>query len=78
MLDVQPTVLLKAPTPPPRQLTTKEANHLHKHREAILRELRVFLRDATNKLLAEKKFKEFSKPVNPDEVQLYNFISVYC
>ena len=36
----------------------------------MLRELRVFLRDATNKLLAERKFKEFAKPVDPEEVEV--------
>ena len=39
-------------------------------RESVLRELRVFLRDATNKLLAERKFKEFVKPVDPEEVRI--------
>ena len=28
----------------------------------------MFLREATNKLLAERKFKEFSRPVDPEEV----------
>ena len=60
--------LAVAAAPEPRELTQTEQDKLHKQREAILRELRVFLRDLTNKLLAERKFKEFTKPVDPEEV----------
>ena len=58
-----------APPPKPRELTEGEVEKVEKQREAVLRELRVFLRDATNKLLAERKFKEFAKPVDPEEVK---------
>jgi hypothetical protein len=61
-------VLPVAPPPKPRELTEGEVDKIEKQREAVLRELRVFLRDATNKLLAERKFKEFAKPVDPEEV----------
>ena len=54
----------------PRELTQTEQERVRKQREAILRELRVFLRDLTNKLLAERKFKEFTKPVDPEEVRI--------
>ena len=57
-----------APPPEPRKLTEEELRRMDRQREAVLRELRVFLRDATNKLLAERKFKEFVNPVNPEEV----------
>ena len=59
-----------APPPEPRELTQEELKKMDRQREAVLRELRVFLRDATNKLLAERKFKEFVNPVNPEEVCL--------
>ena len=57
-----------ASPPRPRELNKVELSRIVKQREAVLRELRVFLRDATNKLLAERKFKEFTKPVDPEEV----------
>ena len=57
-----------ASPPKPRELTNQELEKMDKQREAVLRELRVFLRDATNKLLAERKFKEFVKPVDPEDV----------
>jgi len=57
-----------AAAPEPRELTESERQKIQKQRDAILRELRVFLRDITNKLLAERKFKEFTKPVDPEEV----------
>ena len=63
-------VLPVAPPPKPRELTEGEVDKIEKQREAVLRELRVFLRDATNKLLAERKFKEFAKPVDPEEVEI--------
>ena len=57
-----------APPPPPRELSEIETNKMKKQREAVLRELRVFLRETTNRLLAERKYKEFTKPVNQEEV----------
>lgn len=57
-----------ASPPKPRELSKAELSRIMSQREAVLRELRVFLRDATNKLLAERKFKEFVKPVDPEEV----------
>ncbi len=60
-----------APSPQSRKLTNEELTKIEKQREAVLRELRIFLRDTTNKLLAERKFKEFVKPVNPEEASWY-------
>ena len=57
-----------ASPPKPQALTKDEWNKMTRQREAVLRELRMFLRDATNKLLAERKFKEFGKPVKPEDV----------
>ena len=59
-----------ASPPKPRELSKVELSRILSQREAVLRELRVFLRDATNKLLAERKFKEFVKPVDPEEVRV--------
>uniref|UniRef100_A0A1X7TLY5 Bromo domain-containing protein n=1 Tax=Amphimedon queenslandica TaxID=400682 RepID=A0A1X7TLY5_AMPQE len=69
--EVQFAELPVAPAPPPKELTDEEIAILSKQRQAVLRELRVFLRDATNKLLAERKFKEFTKPVDIEEVPDY-------
>ena len=65
---VQLEELPVASPPKPRELTNEEFAKIEKQREAVLRELRIFLRDTTNKLLAERKFKEFVKPVNQEEV----------
>ncbi len=64
-----------APSPQSRKLTNEELTKIEKQREAVLRELRIFLRDTTNKLLAERKFKEFVKPVDPEEVSWYTTTS---
>ena len=65
-----------APPPQPRELTSEELTKIDKQRESVLRELRIFLRDTTNKLLAERKFKEFVKPVDPEEVSMPNVVLV--
>lgn len=67
-----------APPPKPRELNQQELERIEKQREAVLRELRVFLRDATNKLLAERKFKEFGKPVNAEEVRVQCHVLSMC
>ena len=61
--------LPKAAPPPIRELSESEKKNLLRKRQTTLRELRVFLRDATNKLMAERRFKEFTKPVDPEEVK---------
>ena len=60
-----------APPLLPRELTETETDKLCRQREAVLRELRVFLRETTNRLLAERKFKEFTKPVDSEEVGMH-------
>jgi SpoVK/Ycf46/Vps4 family AAA+-type ATPase len=60
-----------APPPLIRELTLDELAALNKQKESVRRELRIFLRDATNKLLVERRFKEFIKPVDPEEVPDY-------
>ena len=66
--EATPPVLPVAPPPEPRQLTVEEQGRLLEEEEKHLRELRIFLRDCTGKLLAERKFKAFCKPVDLEEV----------
>ncbi|XP_028673053.2 ATPase family AAA domain-containing protein 2-like [Erpetoichthys calabaricus] len=60
--------------PQPRQLTPEEVIQLEKEEEDKLRELRIFLRDVTNKLAVDKRFRVFTKPVTPEEVPDYNTV----
>ncbi|XP_059195973.1 ATPase family AAA domain-containing protein 2-like isoform X2 [Centropristis striata] len=64
-------VLPVAPPPPPRQLTEEEIRRLEEQEEDTLRELRLFLRDVTNRLSQDKRFKAFTKPVDLEEVPDY-------
>ncbi|XP_028281971.1 ATPase family AAA domain-containing protein 2 isoform X2 [Parambassis ranga] len=64
-------VLPVAPPPAPRQLTEEEAQRLEEQEEDTLRELRLFLRDVTNRLSQDKRFKAFTKPVDLEEVPDY-------
>ncbi|XP_077431925.1 ATPase family AAA domain-containing protein 2 isoform X2 [Vanacampus margaritifer] len=64
-------VLPVAPPPPPRQLAEQEARKLAEQEEDTLRELRLFLRDVTNRLSLDKRFKAFTKPVDLEEVPDY-------
>uniref|UniRef100_A0A8C7HYG2 ATPase family AAA domain-containing protein 2 n=1 Tax=Oncorhynchus kisutch TaxID=8019 RepID=A0A8C7HYG2_ONCKI len=64
-------VLPVAPPLPPRMLTEKEQQRLEEQEEDTLRELRLFLRDVTNRLSQDKRFKAFTKPVDLEEVPDY-------
>ncbi|XP_063055005.1 ATPase family AAA domain-containing protein 2-like isoform X2 [Engraulis encrasicolus] len=64
-------VLPLAPPPPPRRLTDQEVQQLEDQEEDTLRELRLFLRDVTNRLAQDKRFKAFTRPVDPEEVPDY-------
>lgn len=64
-------VLPVAPPPQPRQLTEEESRRLDEQEEDTLRELRLFLRDVTNRLSQDKRFKAFTKPVDLEEVPDY-------
>lgn len=64
-------VLPVAPPPAPRQLTPEEVKRLEEQEEGTLRELRLFLRDVTNRLSQDKRFKAFTKPVDLEEVPDY-------
>ena len=61
-------VLPVAAPPPKRQLSDLELKNLRAMEENILRELRLFLRQIVWKLMADRKFKEFLKPVDLEEV----------
>ena len=63
-------VLPFAPTPPPRQLSEAELQKARQDEENTMRELRIFLRDVNSKLFQDKRFKEFSKPVDLIEVYI--------
>ena len=63
-------VLPEASPTKQRELSQEECQKLIEMEEITLRELRLYLRGVTWKLLADRKFKEFSKPVDPEEVRL--------
>ncbi|XP_050988100.1 ATPase family AAA domain-containing protein 2-like isoform X3 [Labeo rohita] len=67
-------VLPVAPPPPPRQLSEQEMQKLEDQEEDTLRELRLFLRDVTNRLAQDKRFKAFTKPVDTEEVPDYTTV----
>lgn len=62
-------VLPVAPPPEPRQLTEEEVKRLEEQEEDTLRELRIFLRNVTHRLAIDKRFRAFTKPVDPEEVK---------
>lgn len=61
-------VLPLAPPPPPRQMSERERLRLEEQEEDTLRELRLFLRNVTDRLSQDKRFKAFTKPVDIEEV----------
>ncbi|XP_059424310.1 ATPase family AAA domain-containing protein 2-like isoform X1 [Carassius carassius] len=67
-------VLPVAPPPLPRQLSEQEMQKLEEQEEDTLRELRLFLRDVTNRLAQDKRFKAFTKPVDTEEVPDYTTV----
>ncbi|XP_051015596.1 ATPase family AAA domain-containing protein 2 [Acomys russatus] len=64
-------VLPVAPPPEPRPLTAEEVKRLEEQEEDTFRELRIFLRNVTHRLAIDKRFRVFTKPVDPDEVPDY-------
>ncbi|XP_075561822.1 ATPase family AAA domain-containing protein 2-like [Pelecanus crispus] len=67
-------VLPVAPPPKPRQLTEEEMRQLEEQEEDTLRELRIFLRDVTDRLAVDRRFRAFTKPVDPEEVPDYDAV----
>ncbi|XP_044524933.1 ATPase family AAA domain-containing protein 2 [Gracilinanus agilis] len=64
-------VLPVAPPPEPKPLTAEEVKRLEEQEEDTFRELRIFLRNVTHRLAIDKRFRVFTKPVDPDEVPDY-------
>ncbi|XP_058524487.1 ATPase family AAA domain-containing protein 2 isoform X2 [Ochotona princeps] len=64
-------VLPVAPPPEPKPLTAEEMKRLEEQEEDTFRELRIFLRNVTHRLAIDKRFRIFTKPVDPDEVPDY-------
>ncbi|NWI65727.1 ATAD2 protein, partial [Todus mexicanus] len=67
-------VLPVAPPPKPRPLTEEEIRRLEEQEEDTLRELRIFLRDVTHRLAVDRRFRAFTKPVDPEEVPDYDTV----
>uniref|UniRef100_A0A8C9KYL2 Bromo domain-containing protein n=1 Tax=Serinus canaria TaxID=9135 RepID=A0A8C9KYL2_SERCA len=60
-------VLPVAPPPKPRKLTEEEIRQLEEQEEDTLRELRIYLRDVAQRLVIDKRFKAFTKPIVSEE-----------
>uniref|UniRef100_A0A8D0A507 ATPase family AAA domain-containing protein 2 n=1 Tax=Sander lucioperca TaxID=283035 RepID=A0A8D0A507_SANLU len=67
-------ILPLAPLPPPRQLPEQDRLHLEEQEEDVLRELRLFLRNVTERLSLDRRFKAFTKPVDIEEVPDYMLV----
>ncbi|XP_059206069.1 ATPase family AAA domain-containing protein 2-like isoform X3 [Centropristis striata] len=64
-------VLPVAPPPGPLQLSEQDRVRLEEQEEDVLRELRLFLRNVTERLSLDRRFKAFSRPVDIEEVPDY-------
>ncbi|XP_041892094.1 ATPase family AAA domain-containing protein 2-like [Corvus kubaryi] len=60
-------VLPVAPPPKPRKLTEEEIRQVEEQEEDMLRELRIYLRNVARRLVIDKRFKAFTKPIDPEE-----------
>ncbi|XP_029868450.1 ATPase family AAA domain-containing protein 2 isoform X4 [Aquila chrysaetos chrysaetos] len=67
-------VLPVAPPPKPLQLTEEEIRQLEEQEEDTLLELRIFLRDVIDRLVVDRRFRAFTKPINPEEVPDYGAV----
>ncbi|KFO57336.1 ATPase family AAA domain-containing protein 2, partial [Corvus brachyrhynchos] len=56
-----------APPPKPRKLTEEEIRQVEEQEEDTLCELRIYLRDVAQRLVIDKRFKAFTKPIDPEE-----------
>ncbi|XP_040399790.1 ATPase family AAA domain-containing protein 2-like isoform X3 [Cygnus olor] len=55
----------------PQEPTEEEVGLLEEEVEDTLRELRIFLREVTQRLATDRRFMEFTKPVDPQKVPGY-------
>ncbi|XP_017667876.1 PREDICTED: ATPase family AAA domain-containing protein 2-like isoform X4 [Lepidothrix coronata] len=69
-LEVLPT----APPPKPRELTEEEIRQVEEQEEDTLRELRIYLRDVVHRLVVDRRFRPFMKPVDPEEAPNYKAV----
>ena len=53
------------------ELTAEELERLVDHEERTLNELRIFLREVLGRLLRDRRFSIFSRPIDPDSVPDY-------
>ncbi|KAJ7401198.1 ATPase family AAA domain-containing protein 2 [Pitangus sulphuratus] len=67
-------VLPVAPPPKPRQLTKEEIRQMEEEEEDTLRELRIYLRDVAHRLVVDRRFRPFMKPVDPEEAPNYRAV----
>ncbi|XP_027494751.1 ATPase family AAA domain-containing protein 2-like isoform X1 [Corapipo altera] len=67
-------VLPVAPPPKPRQLTEEEIRQVEEQEEDTLRELRIYLRDVAHRLVIDRRFRPFMKPVDPEEAPNYKAV----
>ncbi|XP_015256435.1 PREDICTED: ATPase family AAA domain-containing protein 2-like isoform X1 [Cyprinodon variegatus] len=64
-------ILPVAPLPYQRQMSEQERLRLEEQEEDVLRELRLFLTNLTERLMLDRRFKAFTKPVDIEEVPDY-------
>lgn len=64
-------VLAVLPIPEARELTEKEEKRLRRKEDALLRELRIFLRDTWQKINREQRFFMFRTAVDTEEIYDY-------
>lgn len=69
--EIEHEELPVAPTPEPRPLTESELKKLGKQEDVQLRQLRMFLREILGKLIRDRRFQLFVKPVDVEEVPDY-------
>lgn len=67
-------ILPVAPLPPLRQMSEQERLRVEEQEEDVLRELRLFLRNLTERLMVDRRFKAFTKPVDIEEVISFFFL----
>ncbi|XP_051811082.1 ATPase family AAA domain-containing protein 2-like isoform X2 [Acanthochromis polyacanthus] len=69
-------ILPVAPLPTSRELSVQERFRVEQQEEDVLRELRLFLRNITERLSLDRRFKAFTKPVDIEEFAYKEHIGV--
>uniref|UniRef100_A0A914V3C8 Bromo domain-containing protein n=1 Tax=Plectus sambesii TaxID=2011161 RepID=A0A914V3C8_9BILA len=60
-----------APPAPVRKLSEWELKQINKQEQNLLRELRIFLREMLGRLIRDRRFNIFAKPVDPEDAPDY-------